>query len=187
MTVDSIMDELLKREGGFRAAVKRPDGSIDPDTMHGVTEPIARKWFRRISPLSPNELRNLVTPEIAKLIFQQMFIGEPGFTTAHIPYEPLRIQLIDFGVNNSPARAIRWFQRILRFPEDDVTGKLDAKTLKEIAEYQAIGLPVFPIINDALVAARSYMIDQSVDQGTMRKADEEGVESRALSFFLAKP
>jgi hypothetical protein len=42
-------------------------------------------------------------------------------------------------------------------------------------------------LNDALVAARSYMIDRAEDQGVIRPEDEEGVESRALSFFLAKP
>lgn len=191
MTTDEILDEVLDREGGFRAQVVRPDGSIDPDTMYGVTAPVLGNWLGLSRPATVAELKAM-TPQTAKDIFRVRYIEQPGFTPENIPFEPLRIQVIDFGVNSGQERAVRWLQRILRVP---ATGTLDETTKRSIwsACGYATGGSAFNgdqiahIVNDALVAARSYMIDRAVDTGTMRKQDEEGVESRALSFFLAKP
>ncbi len=182
MTEAAILDGILDREGGFRAAVQRPDGTWDPDTMYGVTAATLGEWRRLDRPATREEVQNL-DPEEARAIYQSIYIDEPGFTPANVTDHDLRLQLIDFGVNSGPARATRWLQRCLRIAAD---GKLGPQTIWAIKEcgrlYCGYGL-----LNDALVAARSYMIDQAVDSGSMRKADEEGVESRALSFFLAKP
>ena len=188
MTDDEILSDVLRAEGGFRAAVTRPDGSVDPATMRGITEPRARAWFKHDRPMTDRELQVLVSADVARAIYRQTYIDAPGFTAEHIPYEPLRKQLIDFGINSGTARAVRWLQRVLGTVDDGVLGPETIRVLhwwhRQLADARRPGLAV---VNDALVAARSYMIDQSVDGGRMRKADEEGVESRALSFFLAKP
>ncbi len=195
MTADEIIDGLLAREGGWRDQVERPDGTIDPATNKGITLPTLRRWRQRAwqaagghgaSPsVTEAELRNLSDDE-AFTIYVELYIMEPGFTTDNIPYEPLRVQLIDFGVNSGPERAVRWLQRVLGL---QATGTLNRQTL-QCLQYQGHSFmerPLLALVNDALVAARSYMIDQAVDQGIMRRQDEEGVESRALSFFLARP
>ena len=182
MTADEIIDEILVKEGGFREQVRRPDGSIDPHTKYGITADTLGNWRGMNRPASRGEVWNLSQDE-ARAIYQAMFIEQPGFTKENVPFEPLRIQLIDFGVNSGPERAVRWLQRILRIP---TTGILDATTLDAL-QRPGEWFIRNELVNDALVAARSYMIDRSVDQGIMRKVDEEGVESRALSFFLAKP
>lgn len=188
MTETDILDGILQREGGWRDQKKRPNGTFDPPTNYGITLDTLRRWRQRDFPgsvVDENDLRKLTALQ-ASGIYTAMFVTEPGFTTDNIPFEPLRVQMIDFGVNSGPERAIRWLQRVLRV---EATGKIDQATRGHLRG--SFNLPRNPLtmalLNDALVAARSYMIDQSVDQGIMRKEDEEGVESRALSFFLAKP
>lgn len=197
MTEHDILDELLVREGGWRDAQPRDNAPPDPPTNMGITLPTLQAYYRKhlgiplSTPVTIEDLKKL-TPVLARAIYTQMFIADPGFTAENVPYAPLRVQLIDFGVNSGPERAIRWLQRVLGRP---TTGQLDAGTLRHLSDLHSDRVLIpwegtrsqLALVNDALVAARSYMIDQSVDQGTMRKQDEEGVESRALSFFLAKP
>lgn len=189
MTDDEILNEVLDREGGYRAEVTRPDGTIDPETVRGVTWPTYKKYCAiKMVPADPAAFLALSAGE-AKAIFRELYVEGPGFTAVNIPYEPLRVQLIDFGINSGPATAIRWLQRVMRI---DVTGQMDAGTLRCLTGGSVVVAGVFhytyySLINDALVAARSYMIDRLVDTGKLRPQDEEGVESRALSFFLAKP
>ncbi len=192
MTEHEILDEVLVREGGWRDEVERPDGSVDPATNLGITLPTLTHWRGRFGLTTTlDDLRHL-SPVVAKYIYTDLFITEPGFTPENVPFEPLRVQLIDFGINSGPARAVRWLQRVLGVTP---TGTLYEKSTLDRLRYMTCdmldGVAVLRpdkarIVNDALVAARSYMIDRSVDTGAMRKADEEGVESRALSFFLAK-
>lgn len=188
MTETEIIDALLQREGGWRDEVVRPDHSRDPATNYGITLDTLRRWRQRDFPgavVTETDLRQLTALQ-ALGIYQQLFVAEPGFTRERIPFEPLRIQLIDFGVNSSPDRAIRWLQRVLYCTRvDGVLGPRTIAQLQRLGAYESEW--GYRMINDALVAARSYMIDELVDHGTMRKQDEEGVESRALSFFLARP
>lgn len=196
MTADEVIDGLLQREGGWRGSVQRPDGTWDPPTNKGITLPTLQRYHEQYlgwpasNPLTVQDLRDL-TDELAVRIYTVLFIDEPGFTPENIPFEPLRVQLIDFGVNSGPERAVRWLQRVLRIP---VTGKIDDATRSALDAWHVINEEsrdffelYYALVNDALVAARSYMIDQAVDQGAIRRQDEEGLESRALSFFLAKP
>lgn len=186
MTEDEILTEVLQREGGYRAQKPRLVGPPDPETNKGITYWTYTNYCHKLGKSVSREEFLLMPDALAKAIYTKLFIEDPGFTPGNIPYEPLRVQLIDFGVNSGPTRAIRWLQRVVRMR--DVTGQLDAATVTilqgmALAPYSIL----LPLVNDALVAARVYMIDQSVDQGLMRKIDEEGVESRALSFFLATP
>lgn len=189
MTVSAILNDVLAREGGWRDETPRPNAPPDPATNRGITLPTLRTYRQQYlgTPTSETTLDDLraLTEDEAKQIYAVRYVQEPGFTEANIPCEPLRVQLIDFGINSGPARAIRWLQRVLKlvWVGVEINGRMDAYTLAALEHAQAY----LPIVNDALVAARSYMVDRSVDQGLIRQADEEGVESRALSFLLAKP
>jgi lysozyme family protein len=183
-TDERLLDAVLEREGGFRAAVRRPDGSVDPDTNMGITAPVLGAWHGWNRHATVAELKAMPV-ETARAIYHKKYIGAPGFTETAVPFEPLREQLIDYGINSGPALAVRWLQRVLRQvrPEVGVTGLLDAPTRTALRECRGY----LPWVHDAFVAARAYMIDRAVDSGRMRKQDEEGVESRALSFLLATP
>lgn len=189
MTEDQILDEVLVKEGGFRAQVTRPDGTLDYDTNYGVTAPVLGEWLGLNRKATTEEVKNL-KPDMARTILRKKYITGPGFTSENIPFEPLRAQLIDFGINSGPERAVRWLQRVLGLPPDAVDGRLGRLTLTALnwpTLRQTMPDLWYQLVNDALVAARSYMIDRAVDTGSIRKADEEGLESRALNFFLAKP
>jgi lysozyme family protein len=193
VTVEDVLDGVLAREGGWRDTVQRPDGSWDPPTNLGITLPVLQEWSTSkglTSPVTMDHLRGLL-PSIAKNIYETNYILKPGFTPGNILYEPLRVQLIDFGVNSGPERAIRWLQRVLGMFGPAVTGQLDENTRGRLdaicGSWYGFDATRFRLVNDALVAARAYMIDQAVDHGTIRRADEEGLESRALSFFRATP
>lgn len=185
MTADEVLTGVLAREGGWRPQVTRPDGSVDPATNLGITLPTLRAW-RKNPTLTADDLKEMHADE-ARLIYRQVYIGEPGFTSTNIPFEPLRVQLIDFGVNSGPERAVRWLQRVMGYTGAAITGRMDAQTCTDLRTITTTyGRTYWALLNDALVAARAYMIDQAVDHGTIRRQDEEGLESRALSFFLAR-
>lgn len=186
MTEGQILAELIEREGGFVNDPRDGGGS----TKFGITWRTLTAW-RRQNGAAPDFVATAadvqaLSREEAHDIYQQMFVIEPGFTPANIPFEPLRIQLIDFGINSSPARAIRWLQRVCGL---QATGTMNRQTIDFLNREQWHGFerPLNAIVNDALVAARSYMIDRATDLGDVDKKFEEGLESRALGFFLAVP
>lgn len=184
MTEADLIGGILEREGGWRDEVRRPNGTIDPATNKGITFPTLIAWRqnRGLPPPTLADLRDLTDDEAAE-IYREEYVRHPGFTSENIPFEPLRVQMIDFGVNSGPERAIRWLQRVLRFAPEDVTGRLDVTTIDLLHSFGTLdGTPVLAIVNDALVAARSYMIRRAVVAGKIREADEKGLLRRALGF-----
>lgn len=177
VTESDIIDGLIQREGGF---VVNPDDKGGP-TKYGITAATLGNFLGLQRPASKQEVYNLHR-DAAATIYKVRYVAQPGFTRENLPFEPLRVQLIDFGVNSGPERAVRWLQRVLRV---EVTGKLDEETLRTLHELGTQFL--LPLVNDALVAARLYMVDRWTDADPTQKQFEEGVESRALSFFLAVP
>lgn len=177
MTDADVLDGLIQREGGFTV---HPDDRGGP-TKYGITATTLGNWRGLGRPASREEVWNL-TREETQAIYTARYILQPGFTRENIPFEPLRVQLIDFGVNSGPERAIRWLQRVLRV---EPTGRLDTPTLEVLRGYA--GTRLIELVNDAVVAARLYMIDRWTDTDPTQKVFEEGVESRALGFFLAQP
>lgn len=180
MTENEILDGVLVREGGYTNDPKDAGGP----TKYGITAATLGSWRNLGRSATAAEVEALSANE-AKAIYAERYINGPRFTPGAIRYEPLRVQLIDFGVNSGPERAIRWLQRLLKevWVGVRVSGRLDSETLAAL-EHAAFYLP---LVNNALVAARSYMIDASTDAGTVNKKFEEGLESRALVFFTAKP
>lgn len=178
MTDQQILDGILQREGGFRNV----PGDRGGPTNYGITAATLGRWRKLGRDATEDEVRALPRGE-AEDIYRAQYL----MPFAQVPHDALREQLIDFGVNSGPARAVRYLQRTLGIP---VSGEIGANTLGtlRLLSQQRVGLrPALDIVNDALVAARLWMIDTLVDSGGMPKSDEEGVESRALSFFLGRP
>lgn len=169
MTPDALIDALLEREGGFRAAKKRPDGSFDPPTNYGIT---ATTWggYRQLNrPATVAEVK-AITREQAVAFYQRELAQSPF---GRVVYAPLQAQLFDFGENSGTARAIRWLQRVLRVP---VTGVMDERTTTALAV-----LPQF-LVHEALIGARVRMIRGAVTDGSIDASDEAGLLNRALAF-----
>lgn len=183
MTIDEILEGVLVREGGFRPAVRRPDGSWDPDTMYGITSPVLGEWRGLGRRATTAELKAMSVAE-ARAIYEAQYITGPGFVPDAIPFEPLRVCVIDFGVNSGPFRAARYLQRVLRLvrPEVAPDGVVGPKTRQALRELHGFA----PWINDALCAARVQMIEGAVVAGRIRKKDRNGLIARALSFVLSR-
>lgn len=184
MTDTDILNDLIQREGGY---VDHPLDKGGPTNMGITLETFREFWIHdgRLGEPNANTLKVLTKAE-AITIYSEAYILAPGFTAENVWFEPLRVQLIDFGINSGTARAVRWLQRVLSVP---VTGAMDAATIEALEYSVTDGEDDFwaLLMNNALVAARLYMIDQAVDSHVIAGVFEEGLESRALSFFLGKP
>lgn len=183
MTEDEILDGVLARERGLREAVTRPDGSIDPLTRDGITVVTLGEWRGVARPATRDELLAMTADE-RRAIYRRRYIEDPGFTPACLPFEPLRVLCIDFGVTSGPRRAIRYLQRVIGLvtPSLPVTGVLDAATTVWLGAH----VGDLPLVHDALVAARCRMVTGSVETGRIRPQDERGLLRRAASFVLAR-
>lgn len=169
MTERKLVDGILAREGGY---VDHPSDRGGP-TKFGIT---ANTWGleKRIGRQATRAEVKAITEEQARDFYTRRYVQQSPFTL--VGFEPLRVQLIDFSINSGTARAIRWLQRALGVPF--VTGVMDDLTHATIRAHPG------HLCNNALVAARLKMIDEWTDGDKTQKPFEEGVESRALSFFL---
>lgn len=178
MSEAEIIAGVIVREGGF---VNNPADRGGP-TKYGITAATLGQWRQLGRPATADEVEALEVSE-ASAIYLAWYVDAPGFTAENIPNEGLRLQLIDFGVNSGPARAIRWFQRAIGAP---ATGKIDqsTRTLIHYLDRERFGnRRALDAAGDVLVAARLYMIDRTTDASPNQKQFEEGLESRALEFF----
>lgn len=112
MTVDELIEEVIAREGGFVDHAADRGGA----THFGITKGTLSRWRGRI--VTTADVRNLDVGE-ARDIYRALYVSQPGF--AELP-EPLRTQLVDFGVHSGPAQAVRALQRVLGVTQDGVLG-----------------------------------------------------------------
>lgn len=178
MTEEAILAGILQREGGYRFVPGDRGGA----TNFGITQATLGNWRKLGRPATPDEVRALPKEE-AEAIYYAQYLAP----FAAVPNAALKVQLIDFGVNSSVERAIRYLQRTLGIPATGELGLNTLSVLKAASGQMVGGRPALDLVNDALVAARTWMIDETADAGKIPKSDEEGVESRALGFFLARP
>ena len=116
MTIDQILDEVIRREGGY---VHDPVDRGGP-TKCGITQRTLRAW--RGQAVTAADVRRLTRDE-ARAIYQRRYVDEPGFAT--LP-NPLRAQVIDNAVLSGPRQAVKDLQRAIGGVAVD--GKLGPKT-----------------------------------------------------------
>jgi lysozyme family protein len=173
MTEDELIDDVFTKEGRTYGDQHTRPPIDQPTAPGGIILATLSEYLGRPATLA--ELRAL-TPDTARPIVQwklRTLAAVQGFD--RITFEPLQLQMIDFGYNSPPALAIRWLQRVLRVPR---TGRMDETTIAALAISDGF------LVNQALIAARLQMIDLWTDAAAQRKAWEEGLESRGLSFSL---
>ena len=99
---DVILDEIIRREGGFVNDPADRGGA----TKYGITIGVLRKW--RSTTVTVDDVRALTKPE-AKEIYRARYILAPRFD--RIKDADLRGQVVDYGVNSGPGTAARDLQR----------------------------------------------------------------------------
>lgn len=168
MTESDLITGILQREGGYVDNAADHGGA----TNFGITAN-AWGWERRLNRAATRAEVKAITEAQARDFYQRKYVDQSPFK--RVAFEPLRIQLIDFGLNSGNDRAARWLQRAIGVT---ATGVMDQITIDALNAYPP------RLVNNALVAARLKMIDDWTDGEQSQKQFEEGVESRALSFFL---
>lgn len=102
MTIDEIIDDILRAEGGYVNDPKDAGG----ETNWGITIATARANGYN------GPMRDM-PKETARAIYRKQYVEAPGFA-ALIPISPaIAAELVDTGVNMGPAVAGRFLQRAL--------------------------------------------------------------------------
>lgn len=122
MTTDAILDEILRREGGYADRAEDRGGP----TNYGITAATLGQWRKLGRPATRAEVKALTLAD-AREIYTQQYVISPRFD--RIPDHDLRALLVDFGVHSGPARAVKALQRALNVPADGVIGPQTLRAL----------------------------------------------------------
>jgi len=113
--IDAILDEVLRREGGY---VNHPADRGGP-TKYGITAATLGAWRHLGRAATAKEVAALTVQE-ARTIYRQRYVTDPGFEG--ITHEPLLALLVDAGVHSGPKRAVEWLQTALGVTADGILG-----------------------------------------------------------------
>lgn len=173
---NDIIDDVFIKEGDVYS---EPPLNDQPTGRGGIT---LKAYQRFCDAMQPNrhvtklDLQALAHEEARAVVRWLLNELHREMGLGAVTFDPLRLQLLDFGYNSGGERAIRWLQRVIHVPR---TGLMDIATVRQIG-----GMEQY-LIHQALIAARLQMIDSWTDAPANKKY-EEGLENRALSFSLLK-
>jgi lysozyme family protein len=127
MTEEEVIDGLLQREGGDTFT----DDPVDKGgpTKFGITAATLGNWRALQRTASRAEVQALTETE-ARAIYRTLYIEQPGFTRQNIPFEALRIAIIDEGVNAGTVVAVRHLQEALGVEVDGIFGPVTKAAVK---------------------------------------------------------
>ena len=164
MTVDQILDDLIRREGGY---VHDPVDRGGP-TKYGITQRTLRAWRGQV--VTPTDVRRLTRDE-ARAIYHQRYVDAPGFAT--LP-DPLRAQVIDDAVLSGPRQAVKDLQRAL----GDVTvdGQLGPTTRAALDSAGA------RLVHARLIQTRTVRLARLVQRDPTQARFLAGWLTRATAF-----
>lgn len=168
--IDSMLDEILLREGGY------VDNSADRGgpTKYGVTQATLSAWLGR--PASVEDVRNLTTDTAKAIYTKQYFVGP------HLDQLPDLIQpvMLDAAVNSGPGHAVKWLQQVINDNGHGpvmVDGGIGPAT---VAAANAAAAAMGAGLNRALVETRRAFLQhlavndpsqQQFEQGWMARCD----------------
>jgi lysozyme family protein len=165
MTTDDLLNAILAREGGF------VNSSVDRGgaTKYGITAATLGSWKHLNRQATVAEMRAL-TPDDARAIYRAQYCAP--FDA--VPFDELKAQLCDFGVNSGVTTAIKTLQRVLGVPVDGVYGDRTRA---------AVAVMPHRLVNDALVGARVALLSEMVDRDASQQVYLHGWVRRAVSFL----
>jgi lysozyme family protein len=166
MTTDALIDDILAKEGGFVDHASDHGGA----TNRGITARTLGAWRALGRPATVAEVKALTEQE-ARAIYQQRYV-QPF---AAIPFDELKAQLVDFGVNAGPVTAIQALQDVLGVPVD---GAIGSRTLA------ALSVQPWRLVSNALVAKRIAYYRDLVRRDASQAVFYQGWTDRSLSFLV---
>lgn len=126
MSIDSLIDGVIGREGAFTNNPNDPGGA----TMWGITERVARA-NGYAGPM------NAMPREVAKNIYFTQYVQKPGFAAVMPLSDKIAEEIVDTGVNMGPAVASLFLQQALNtfnnqgrdYPDLKVDGDVGPATI----------------------------------------------------------
>lgn len=131
MTVDDVLDGVLRREGGY---VHHPQDRGGP-THRGITLQTLREW-RYPGVATQEDLRQL-TEEEARRIYRRIYVEAPGYAET-IQNPRLLALVVDYAVHSGPGRATKALQRALGVTDDGILGARTAAALARAQDDPAV-------------------------------------------------
>jgi lysozyme family protein len=133
-TIDVLIDELIKREGGYS---NNPNDSGGP-TNFGVTQHQARAYGYN------GDMQSLPRSKAAE-IYKSIYWSDPHFDQVAARFPQVGEELFDTGVNMGPQRAAKMLQRALNvlnrgtleYPNLGVDGALGKMTMYALDHFKA--------------------------------------------------
>lgn len=134
MTIDALIDEVIRREGGYS---NHPADRGGP-TNWGVTEQVARAYGYK------GQMREL-SRETARGIYRERYWGGPKFDQVAAICPAIGNELFDTGINMGVAAAGRLLQRALNvlnrgatdYPDIGTDGAIGPMTLAALKGFMA--------------------------------------------------
>lgn len=166
MTTDALIADLIAREGGYSDRASDRGG---PTNM-GITATTLGEW-RRLGRQATRAEVQALQPAEAGAIYRARYL-QPF---AAIPFDELRAQLVDFGVNSGTLAAVRTLQEVLKVPVDGIVGP---RTTTALATHD------WRLVNAALVGARVRFLEADVDNDPTQLENLHGWVRRAVSFYV---
>ncbi|WP_303762046.1 glycoside hydrolase family 108 protein [Sphingobium yanoikuyae] len=135
MTIDTLLEELIAREGGY---VDHPADRGGPTNM-GITLGVARaNGFA-------GDMRRL-PPATARAIYRQLYWDGPGYSAVAQQSMALAAELFDTAVNMGPGVASTFLQRALNalnrnqrdYPDLQADGAIGTRTLAALRAFRTL-------------------------------------------------
>ncbi len=176
-----LIRALLTAEDEIIAMILAHEGSIftnDPadaggPTRWGITQAVLANWRGR--PVSIDEVRNLTRDE-AEAIYRSLYIRPFDI----LPQSPLRVNVIDMGVNAGIRRAAMLLQQMVGASVD---GWIGGETLRKLQAMPYIHLD----LNIMYAGFRLSFYEDLIISKPVNIKWRGGWRNRALSFVQKKP
>jgi lysozyme family protein len=165
VSVDAILNDILRREGGF---VDHPDDRGGP-TFRGITQGTLSAWRQR--PVTVDELKAL-TVEEAKAIYRQAYVVDPGYDL--IGSQTLLGLVVDCAVNHGVKQATKLLQRAIDVKDDGIMGSVTRAKLAA-CNYSRVYL--------RLCAQRVRLYGRIITRNPSQAVFAEGWSNRVADFI----
>lgn len=129
MTVASLIDRVIDREGGY---VDNPADRGGP-TKYGITLATLYEWRGRL--VGAFDVQMLSVDE-ARAIYRTKYFDDPGLDAVSDP--GLQELLFDYAVNSGPTTAVKALQAALEVPVDGVLGPVTRAALTKVTNQPAL-------------------------------------------------
>lgn len=165
MSVESILDALIEREGGFVDHSEDRGGA----TKFGITRRTLSEW--RGGAVTAADVAALSLDE-AKRIYRDRYLTRPGFLAIA---DPLLLELVvDSAVNHGVDRTIRMLQEIVKVKPDGILGPITKSALSQLSVHE---------LKKKLLAARVRFYGRIIRLNPSQSVFAEGWANRAADLI----